>query len=186
MYKICIILSLFLLAIIKIIFRAKTIKKVKSGKLVPLGYKLFYSDEKTNSKKESVTYSKLLYSEKYNIQGKPDFIFKKGNKYIPIELKSGKIKNKKTPNKGDLLQLVTYFLIIEDVYNSKPIYGKIVYSDYSFIIKNKRHLKKLVLKTLKDMRLMLKTGKGKPVNTFQKCKHCLCRLTVCEYCNNNK
>lgn len=186
MYKIYIFLSLFLLAIIKIFFKYPSIKKVKSEKLVPLGYKLFYSDEKTNLKKENVIYSKLLYSKKYNIQGKPDFIFKKGNKYIPVELKSGKIKDKKIANKGDILQLIAYFLIIEDIYNGKITYGKIVYSDYTFIIKNKPHLKRKLLKTLKKMRLMLKTGKGIPVNSFQNCKHCLCRLTVCEYCNNNK
>ena len=61
------------------------------------GYKLIYADQK-GSKKEK-NFGKLLYSKKYDIQGKPDYIFQKrlGNAIVPVELKSGSIK-------GDNLQ----------------------------------------------------------------------------------
>lgn len=185
MYKLCLFLFIFIYILLINFFKSSSIKKLKNDRLVPLGYSIFYSDEKTKFKKQNIIYSKLLFSKKYNIQGKPDYILRKKNKYIPIELKSAKIKNKAFPNQGDLLQLVTYFLIIEDVYGIKPKYGKIVYADYTFIVKNKPYLKKLLLKTLKKMRIMLKNGKGVPNNSFQNCKHCLCKLTVCKYYKDN-
>ncbi|MDE6357344.1 MAG: CRISPR-associated protein Cas4, partial [Eubacteriales bacterium] len=128
-----------------------------------------------------VIYSKLLYSEKYNLTGKPDYIYKKGNVYFPVELKSGTIKNESLPHQGDFLQLIAYFLILEDLYGAKIKKGKLIYSDYSFIIKNNKRNKKILLKTLKEMRNMLQTGKGKPVCNFAHCKYCVCKQTVCEY-----
>lgn len=179
------LLLISIFAIILKVFNYRPIKKTKTKKIVPLGYKLFYSDIKPKLKKQNVIYCKLLFSEKYNLQGKPDYIYKKGNKYLPIELKSGKIRSEPFPHKGDMLQLIAYFLIIEDIYKKRPKYGKIIYSDYTFVIKNTYFLRNTLLKTVKNMRLMLKTGEGKPNCSFQHCKNCVCKLTVCEYYKDN-
>lgn len=173
---------LILISLILYFFRPikKDIKLTKNKKLHPIGYKLFYTDQKNITKKENVIYSKLLYSEKYNLTGKPDYIFKKGNKFLPIELKSGKIKEN-TPHPGDILQLIAYFLILEDLYNAKINYGKLIYCNKAFIIKNTKKNKTLVLNTLKEMRNMLKTGEGIANCNFIKCNHCICKNTVCEH-----
>ena len=75
-----------------------------------LGYKLIYADQKGNKKEKD--FGKLLYSKKYDIQGKPDYIFQKrlGNAIIPVEIKSGSIKDDNFPHPGDRMQLATYFL----------------------------------------------------------------------------
>lgn len=160
------------------------IKKVNSKSFAPFGYYLFYTDEKELVKKENVIYSKLLFSEKYNLVGKPDYVYKKGKKYFPIELKSGKVGDSLVPHKGDFLQLVAYFLILEDLYGAKVKKGKLIYSDYSFIIKNNMKNRRLLLKTLKNMRTMLQTGKGTPICSYSHCKYCICRQTVCEHYKN--
>ncbi len=161
--------------------KKNAIKKSKYKNIVPLGYKLFYTDQNTKEKEDNVIYKKILYSEKYNIQGKPDYIFKRFNSYYPIELKSGSIKDDPMPHLGDLMQLVAYFIIIEDLYGHRVKEGKLVYKDYCFRIKNTRRLRKYFFKVLSDMRHMLKTGKGNPTCSFTHCKYCICRHTVCEF-----
>lgn len=148
------------------------------------GYELFYSDQKSEDKIEGVIYAKLLHSDIHNISGKPDYIYRKknGTKLIPVELKSGVIGDSDTPRQGDLMQLVAYFIIIEDVYGLRPKQGRLIYKDYMFIIKNTQKVRKELLAILWDMRDMLQTGEGEANNAFVQCKHCLCRETVCEYC----
>ncbi len=177
------IVIIFLLFLIFLLIKPKRIKKTKSKRLAPLGYTLFYTDQNTKNRNSNVIYKKILYSEKYNIQGKPDFVYKKFNKCYVIELKSGTIKNENMPHTGDLLQLVAYFLIIEDLYGYKVKKGKLIYSDYSFVVYNTRYLRKYLLRTLKNMRNMLKTGEGEANCSFVHCKYCMCRQTVCDFYN---
>lgn len=169
----------FILIII-IFYNIYDIKKTSSKSLAPFGYFLFYTDEKGILKKENVIYSKLLFSEKYNLTGKPDFVYKKGKKLFPVELKSGKIKKEKLPHQGDLLQLIAYFLILEDLYGAKVKKGKLIYSDYSFIVKNNKRTRRMLFKTLKQMRKMLETGEGEAICNFAHCRYCLCK-NVCEF-----
>lgn len=157
--------------------------KKKSSLSMP-GYVLVYTDQSADKKEKNVEYSKILYSEKYDIQGKPDYIFKKaiGRSFVPLEVKSGTIGSDERPHKGDLLQLASYFIIIEDVYGVKPRYGKLVYRDYMFKVRNTRRIRKEVIKTVNSMRNMMKTRKGEANASFVNCRYCLCRGTVCKYC----
>lgn len=161
------------------IFLCGAIKKCRP-KLPSFPYKLFYTDEK-NFKGKNVICSKLLVSEKYNICGKPDFIYKNiftGN-IIPVELKSGKLGENKNPRHGDLLQLVTYFIILEDYFKIKPRYGFLIYADCMFYVKNKIKLRNEVFLALRDMRKMLKVGNYPHKKNYSVCKNCLCSC-VCE------
>lgn len=151
------------------------------------GYQVFYADQKRQEgKKYQEDYGKILYSSKYDIQGKPDYIFKKnfGKKLVPVEIKSGLIGEEEYPHKGDMFQVAMYFLIIEDVYGVRPKYGRLVYRDYMFFIKNTARLRKEVQRTLKNMRQMLRDGKGEANNGYAHCRYCLCRGTVCEFCED--
>lgn len=166
------ILNLFAYLVYKLISPAIKMKKPKHG---ILGAHIIYSDENGG---------KLLHSEKYELQGKPDYIFQTvlGRSYIPVELKSTTLKEgDHVPHEGDLMQLAAYFLIIEDVYGKRPKYGRLIYKNRMFIIKNTRALRKQVSGYLKEMRKMLKTGKGMAQPSFPKCRNCVCRGTVCEW-----
>lgn len=174
---------LFLPLLFFLLIRPKSIRKTNSKSLAPFGYTLFYTDQNTKKKKPNVIYKKLLFSKKYNIQGKPDFVYKKFKTCYVIELKSGAIKDAPIPHTGDLLQLVAYFLIIEDLYGYKVKKGKLIYSDYCFIVRNTRYLRKYLLNVLEDMRYMLKTGEGEAECSFVHCRYCMCRQTVCEFYN---
>lgn len=171
--------TFFLLYLLRL--KSKPVRKVKLITVAPLGYKLFYTDETPKKRKKKVIYKKILYSKKYNIQGKPDFIYKKGNKCFVVELKSGKIKNNDMPYFGDLMQLVSYFLIVEDVYGYKVKKGKLIYSDCAFVVKNTKSLRRQVLEIIDSMRNMLKTGYGYANPSFIHCRYCMCRQTVCTH-----
>lgn len=146
------------------------------------GFTLIYADQKQSGKK-SEGFGKLLYSAKYDLQGKPDYIFKKrlGSAIVPVELKSGAIKDAPLPHPGDLLQLAAYFLLLEDIYGKRPSYGWLKYSDYMFYVRNTRNLRKEVKQTMADMRKMLEDGEGTPNASFITCRHCICNGTVCPY-----
>lgn len=149
--------------------------KMKEPKLGVFGAEVIYCDEEQGE---------LLISEKYDLQGKPDYIFQTlfGGSYIPVELKSTKLKEDEFfPHEGDLMQLVAYFLIIEDTYGKRPKYGRLIYKNRMFIIKNTRALRRQLKGYLKEMRQMIQTGKGEADPSFPKCRNCVCRGTVCTW-----
>lgn len=162
-----------------------SIKKKPSSSLMP-GFKLIYADKKNEGENSSIPFGTLLSSPEHKLQGKPDYIFKNAltGGLIPLELKSGKIGTHKSPHTGDMLQLIAYFLIIESVYGKRPKYGKLVYRDYMFVIKNNAAARRMAIKRLGEMRAMLKTGIGKPSSSYAACRPCLCRQTVCEHCRH--
>lgn len=173
------ILSLVLL----VYFRGRnwTMKKLSASSRLG-GYTLIYADQKQGGKNEK-DFGKLLYSAEYELQGKPDYIFKKrfGKGIVPVELKSGHIAEDTMPHQGDLLQLGAYFLILEDVYKIRPKFGRLVYQDYMFVVKNTRSIRKEVQRTTKEMREMLIYGVGKANPSFATCRYCICNGTVCTY-----
>ncbi|MFV0503021.1 MAG: PD-(D/E)XK nuclease family protein [Lachnospirales bacterium] len=143
-----------------------------------MGYKIFYSDSNTDN---CQICNKLLKSKKYLLQGKPDLILKhfQCNNYVVVELKSGSSLKDKKPKSNDLMQLVTYFLITEDLFK-KPKFGKLIYSDCMYIVKNTWYLRFKLKRIISQMNRMLVTGSGKCEPNFNHCKNCLCKA-VCKF-----
>jgi len=146
------------------------------------GYKMIYADQKEAVAVEGN--KKMLFSEKYNLQGKPDYIYQKkwGKKLLPVEEKSGRIGDNDFPHPGDLMQLTAYFILIEEVYCVRPDKGYLRYQDGMFFVKNTAKRRKEAIRTMEEMRKMLKNGKGEPSPSFVHCRYCLCNGTVCAFC----
>lgn len=175
---------LFLAISLFFLFFKKPNIVVKKPKLGIRSARIIYTDQYETNKDPDVEYGTVLYSLKYDLRGKPDYIFEKkiSKNLVPIELKSANIKEDNIePFEGDLMQLAAYFLIIEDVYKKRPKEGRLVYNNYMFIIKNTRSLRRKVKQILADMRDMLKTGEQNVNPSYVKCRYCICRDTVCEY-----
>ena len=186
LYIVIFSLLISLLVIFIIIRNNKiNIKKLPS-KHGLFGYYIFYADQKAGNDKTTSNFGKILYSSKYDIQGKPDYIYKKnfGKKLVPIEIKSGSIGDSPMPHIGDMYQLATYFIIIEDLYKIRPSYGRLVYKDYMFVIKNNFKIRNEVKKIIFRMRQMLRNPKEQANPSFATCKYCICRETVCEHSKN--
>jgi CRISPR-associated exonuclease Cas4 len=150
------------------------------------GYDLIYSDQKGDFGPKVVV-SKILFSPKYHLRGKPDFVFARkssavfGEKIslVPVEVKSASAKKLDAPRRGDLMQLGAYFLLIEEVYGAEPIEGRILYRDALFIVKNVREVKKEVLAVIEEMKNIGNVPPDVRAD-FVKCKNCVCRGTVCD------
>jgi len=146
--------------------------------------RMIYSDSKAGAEKENVEYGTILKCSKLDIQGKPDFVFesKVFKHIVPVEIKSGTIKDEAFPHEGDMMQLAAYFAIAEEEYGTRPKYGRLIYSDYMFDIKNTAKLRRQLEETVSQMRLMLDGQKFEIEADYVKCRYCVCRKTVCEFC----
>ncbi|MGL4345972.1 MAG: CRISPR-associated protein Cas4 [Cellulosilyticaceae bacterium] len=136
--------------------------------------RMIYSDE---------VGGKLLVSDKYGLQGKPDFIFETlfTHRLVPFEIKSGQCKDTE-PHEGDLMQLVAYFVIIQEVYGKKPPFGKLVYQNKTFKVRNTLGLRHSLKDTVRQMHKMLEGHSSLQASpSFAKCRNCVCQKTVCEW-----
>ena len=130
-----------------------------------------------------ITYSDLnkpakpFFSRRYRIAGKPDYIVKRNNRYIPVEVKSGTYNK---PLKNHVIQLASYCHLLEENYRSFVPYGILVYNSVNqykipFDPKTRFELEN----TIKSMRQILKSGKiMRNHNDYYKCKSCSMR-TYC-------
>lgn len=131
---------------------------------------------------------KMLIDETLGLQGKPDMIFETWilKRYIPLEIKSGTLKEN-IPHQGDVYQLAAYFILIESVYGKKAPYGKLVYANKTFKIRNTTKLRNEVLVAMQQMREMLEEKIDIKVKAdYVKCKHCVCKDTVCKWTKGSK
>jgi len=147
------------------------------------GWRLIYSDARGRTPK-GVERSKLLRAVKKGLTGKPDMIYRRvfGRGLMPVELKSGSIKDANAPHDGDLLQLAAYFVLIEENFGVRPRYGRIIYADAAFRVRNTRALRTRLADTLTRMRRMLEQGADNetPNASYASCRYCMCKQTVCE------
>lgn len=93
------------------------IRKKKHRQHIPKG-KITYSDLNIPAKP--------LFSARYLLAGKPDYIVSQKNTYIPVERKSGSAP---APQHSHLLQVAAYCQILEDVYEVFVPYGILVYNN---------------------------------------------------------
>lgn len=100
--------------------------------------------------------SKVFYSSKYQLKGKPDMIILQDNQFIPVEHKPSaeKIYN------SYIMQLMVYCLLVEEAYGVTPDYGVLVLKNGK---KEKldftENVKKELLNILNDMREILNNEK---------------------------
>jgi CRISPR-associated exonuclease Cas4 len=149
----------------------KDIRNIKTKLKIQNG-KILYSDLNKPSK--------TLFSKHYKISGKPDYIIRRNNHYIPVELKTGKHYY---PKKNHIMQLAAYCQILEEYYQDFVPYGILVYND-SYQQHNIQYDPKLRFElesVVKKMNNMLRTKKVyRNHNDSNKCKNCSMR----SYCNN--
>ena len=93
----------------------------------------------------------VLRSELYNLAGRPDYIIKKGEERIPVEVKTG--RPPKAPFFSHILQIGAYCLLTEETFSQKPANGQIRYgfdNDPHEIVWDSK-LKNLVVEKLEEM-----------------------------------
>ncbi len=89
-----------------------------------------------------------LFSERLKLVGRPDRIVKQGELLIPEEWKSAK-----RVSHGHRLQLGTYFILMEEEYGVRPLFGVVVLGDGSRVeVENTERLRSEVLAIAREIR----------------------------------
>ena len=115
--------------------------------------------------------SKVLFSEKYGLRGRPDYVLNKNGKLVPVEVKTGRVP--RGPLFSHILQLAAYCLLIEEKYNRAPPYGIIRYNDVQHKIDYTDELKNILISKLDEMRKINVRGEAhRNHNRPSKCKGC--------------
>lgn len=119
--------------------------------------------DKYHIQKGKVSYSDLsdsgsvLFSKKYRISGKPDYIVNENGKMIPVEFKTGSYSY---PLKNHVFQLAAYCHLVEENYGGFVPFGVLVYDQVSeHRVSFDPCLRFELESTIKEMRSVLKTGR---------------------------
>ncbi len=94
-----------------------------------------------------------LYSARYGLTGRPDYLIERRGAPIPVEVKPGRKASR--PYDSDLMQLAAYCLLIEETSGSAPPYGLLRYAERSFRLDYTPAVRASLLDTLAEMRDLL-------------------------------
>lgn len=91
-----------------------------------------------------------LYSGRYRLTGRPDYLVRVRGDLIPVEVKSSSAPSQ--PYLAHVLQLAAYCLLVEEQEGRAPPYGIVKYSDRAFEVDYDRALRARVLEVLDHIR----------------------------------
>ena len=121
--------------------------------------------------------TKSIYSRRYNLAGKPDYVVNSREGIIPIEVKSSSTP-RYGPYESHKLQLMAYCLLLEEKYGTPPPFGVIQYGDgHQIKIKYTPQLKQDLINIMQEMRSLTLPRGWHP--DPHRCRNCSLR----EKCN---
>lgn len=113
-------------------------------------------------------------SKRLLMAGKPDYLIKDRNgDLIPVEVKSSNAPRAGRPYESHLMQLATYFLLLEDVLQRPVPYGLIRYRNRTLRVANTDELRTRLMDVIAQMRrLMSRDVARRNHNRAQRCSRC--------------
>ena len=137
---------LFLLALIIALALFLSARRQRAQTGLPYGARIVYADTGAWKKVE-----RPLFSRRYGLTGKPDYIIGERGAAIPIEVKPNRVAP--APRESDTLQLAAYALLIEEHFGAaSATYGLLKYRDAVFQVELTDELRARLLDTLAAMR----------------------------------
>ena len=97
-----------------------------------------------------------LFSRRYGLTGRPDYVVADGVDLIPVEVKSARAPARPYPS--HVLQLAAYCLLVAETSGRRPPYGILRYADRTFQIPYTQELEEQLLEVLEAMREDLAAG----------------------------
>ncbi len=140
-----ILLTIFFLLLLAAITAWLVSRRMRTEAGLPLRSQVIYSDTGGWERVE-----KPLFSRRYQLTGKPDYIVRDGEARIPIEVKPNRVAAE--PRVGDALQLMAYGMLIREEWGTAPSYGLLKYRDRVFRIEFAEELEGHLVETLDEMR----------------------------------
>jgi CRISPR-associated exonuclease Cas4 len=124
-----------------LLYRARA---VRQGTGLPVG-RVAYVDTGAWDRCE-----RTLFSRRYRLTGRPDYLVRSRKGLIPVEVKSGGTPAR--PYEAHLLQLAAYCLLVEEQEGQAPPYGILKYPERAFEIDYTDALRDELLDTLDAIR----------------------------------
>ena len=139
---------------------------------LPAG-RIIYTDHKAWGTVETA-----LYDPTFNLTGKPDYIIDTNNGPIPVEVKSG--RGKSVPYDSHIYQLAAYCLLIDQVFDTRPEYGILHYSNQDIAIDYTADLEKNTIQIIREIH---SNSRKKSINrsheSTNRCQKCSFR-SICD------
>jgi CRISPR-associated exonuclease Cas4 len=101
---------------------------------------------------------KPLYDSELNLTGRPDYLVKHKEYWIPVEVKSG--WSPSIPYESHVLQLAAYCILVERSTGQRPPYGILKYRNRSYEIEYTPQLETDLLNVLAEMRYQIRKGEA--------------------------
>jgi CRISPR-associated exonuclease Cas4 len=136
---------LFFLTVIAVFALFVFARRARAQTGLPYGARVVYAD--TGAWKQI---ERPLFSQRYGLTGKPDYIVKDHGATIPVEVKPNRVAT--APRESDTLQLAAYALLIEEQFGATPAYGLLKYRDVVFQVELTNELRARLLETVAAMR----------------------------------
>ena len=112
-----------------------------------------------------------LYSARYRLAGRPDYLVQMGHSLVPVEVKPGRAADRPYP--GDVLQLGAYLLLLEEKTGCRPPCGLLRYREHTFEIPYTVGLRQSVIACLGEMQRLRTARQVIPQHREpQRCWHC--------------
>ena len=93
---------------------------------------------------------RALFSKRYGLVGKPDYLVRQGRAVVPVEVKPR--RNAAAPYLSDVLQLAAYCLLVEETYRRAPPHGLLRYASQTFQVDFTPELRRHLLGVLNRIR----------------------------------
>jgi CRISPR-associated exonuclease Cas4 len=130
------------------------------------GGKIIYSDTKDWGNVDKPFYDPML-----GLTGKPDYVVKKRNQLIPVEVKSSRVTE--SPYDSHIFQLAAYCYLIEQKTGNRPQYGILHYPSRTFRVDYTQKLESALLDLISDIRYQeRRTTVNRSHEVQQRCANC--------------
>lgn len=121
-----------------------TARRQRAQTGLPFNARIVYAD--TGAWKQI---ERPLFSKRYGLTGKPDYIVEEKGATIPVEVKPNRVSL--SPRESDVMQLAAYGLLIEESFGVTPPHGLLKYRDAVFQVDFTDELRGRLLALLDEM-----------------------------------
>jgi CRISPR-associated exonuclease Cas4 len=133
------------------------------------GGKVVYSDTGPDRRD-----AKPLYSSRYGLSGKPDYLVATSRGLVPVEVKPERTEPE--PRESHVLQVLAYCLLLEETEGKSPPYGLLSYRDDTFKISYNKSTRANLIQMLDEMREVITGGEAhRSHDQPGRCRACLYR-----------
>ncbi len=137
--------ALFLFAVLAAVLAWWWDRRLRAQTGLPFEARVVYSDTGAWERVE-----RPLFSQRYMLTGKPDYMVQESGVRIPIEVKPNRVADE--PRLSDTMQLAAYGLLMEETSGALPPYGLLKYRDAVFRVEFTEALRAQLIQVLDEMR----------------------------------